>query len=78
MNTVVCKDCAYSFIENSSGKNRRCNQSDGIETRYIKECPLNYSEKDIEWVEQKEQEDRERGYILYAFTSEVTICDGEV
>ena len=78
MNTVVCKDCVYSFVKNSSDKNRRCNQSDDIEIRYVKECPLSYSEKDIEWVEQKEKEDRERGYTLYTVTTECTICDEEV
>lgn len=78
MNTKVCEDCAYSFVNKNGNCNRRCKLYNQLEIRNIVKCPIGCSEKDIEWIEQKEQEDKERGYVLYSFAVKDTICDEEV
>lgn len=70
MKSRVCSECLHSFVNDKLNLNRRCRLYSNMEIRQIEKCPLSFSDKDIDWVEQKEKEDRERGYVLYSRSSE--------
>lgn len=69
MKTEICKDCMYSRAINKKGVwSRICKKNAGINIVNIDKCPMNYTQEDIDWIEEKEKEDSKRGYILYGIT----------
>lgn len=70
MKADFCKDCVYYETpkKNYYGK---CKKSFCSDIRSIINCPMNYTEKDLEWRDEKEKEDSLRGYILYSIVKEV-------
>lgn len=65
MNTKICKDCLYSKPESKTNKNRCCSLYYNIRIQSVEKCPMNYNDSDIEWVNLKTTEDKQRGHALY-------------
>ena len=66
MKVRICRDCAYCIVRGSQRLCKKCISNRTVDIRRFTQCPMGYTEADIDWAEQKCIEDAIRTRPLYA------------